>query len=78
MTLTLQSLLNTFPNAGILISGDRNDLSIDRLLTIDPSLRQLVYKGTRGEKVLDVVLTNLEEFFDEPEIVPPIDVDNPA
>ena len=78
MTLTLQSLLNTFPNAGILISGDRNDLSIDRLLTIDPSLRQLVHKGTRGEKVLDVVLTNLEEFFDEPEIVPPIDVDNPA
>ena len=41
MTLTLQSLLTTFPNAGILISGDRNDLGIDRLLTIDPSLHVL-------------------------------------
>ena len=78
MTLTLQSLLNTFPNAGILISGDRNDLGIDRLLTIDPSLRQIVNKGTRGPRVLDFILTNLSVFFEEPEIVPPIAVDNPA
>ena len=78
MTLTLQSLLNTFPNAGILISGDRNDLGIDRLLTIDPSLQQIVNKRTRGPRVLDVILTNLSVFFEEPEIVPPIAVDNPA
>ena len=32
MTFTLNSLLNTFPNAGIIISGDRNDLSKGRLL----------------------------------------------
>ena len=35
MTLSLQSLLNKFPKA--VISGDRNDLGIDRLLSIDPS-----------------------------------------
>ena len=69
LTLTLQSLLNSFPNAGILISGDRNDLGIDRLLTIDPSLRQLANKNTRGLKVLDVILSNLSVFFEEPEIV---------
>ena len=78
MTLSLQSLLNTFPKAGILISGDRNDLGIDRLLSIDPSLRQLVNKGTRGPKILDVVLTNLNVFFHEPTIVPPIPVDEPS
>ena len=78
MTLTLQSLLNSFPNAGILISGDRNDLGIDRLLTIDPSLRQLVNKNTRGLKVLDVILSNLSVFFEEPEIVEPIAVDDPT
>ena len=77
MTLTLQSLLSTFPTAGILISGDRNDLGIDRLLTIDPSLRQIVNKGTRGPKILDVVLTNMNVFFNEPEIVDPIAVDDP-
>ena len=78
MTITLQSLLNTFPKAGIIISGDRNDLGIDRLLTVDPSLRQIVNKGTRGPKVIDVVLTNLSVYFEEPVIVFPIDVDDPA
>ena len=64
LTFTLQDLLNTFPGAGILISGDRNDLSIDRLLSVDTSLKQIVNKGTRGhDNVLDVVLTNMELIF---------------
>ena len=37
MTLTIQSLLISFPKAGILISGDRNDLGIDRILSVDKS-----------------------------------------
>ena len=76
MTLSLQSLLNTFPRA--VISGDRNDLGLDRLLSIDPSLRLLVNVATRGPKILDVVLTNLNVFFHEPTIVPPIPVDEPS
>ena len=59
LTLTLQSLLNVHPGAGIIISGDRNDLSIPSLLSIDPSLRQIVQHGTRGQKILDVIITNL-------------------
>ena len=79
LTFNLQSLLNTFPNAGIIISGDRNDLSIGRLLSVDASLRQIVNNGTRGpDNILDVVLTNLEVYFEEPVIVPPIDVDHPT
>ena len=78
MTLTLQSLLNTFPNAAVLISGDRNDLSIARLLSVDRSLRQIVQKGTRGPNVLTIVCTDLELFYQEPEIVPPVDVDIPG
>ena len=35
-------------------------------------------KGTRGTRVLDIVLTNLAVFLQEPVIVPPIDVDDPA
>ena len=77
MTLTLQSLLNTFPNAGILISGDRNDLGIEKILSVDKSLRQLVQKGTRGPNILTIICTNLEAFYEEPIIVPPIDVDDP-
>ena len=77
MTLTLQSLRSTFPNAGVLISGDRNDLSIARLKSIDPALNQTVLKGTRGQNILTVVLTDLELYYEEPCIVNPIEVDDP-
>ena len=78
MTLTLQSLRSTFPQAGVLISGDRNDLSIARLKSIDPALRQTVLNGTRGQNILTVVLTDLELFYQEPIIVDPIEVDDPS
>ena len=78
MTLTLQTLRSIFPSAGVLISGDRNDLSIQRLLCVDPSLRQIVHKSTRGPNILTVVLTDLQAYYEEPFIVPPIQVDDPS
>ena len=72
----LQDLLLDHPGAGVIISGDRNDLSIDRLLSIDPSLRQIVKKFTHGRKILDVVLTNIWMFYNEPIIVEPVPVDD--
>ena len=79
MTMTLQALKSTFPNAGVIISGDRNDLSIERLKSVDPSLRQIVTKATRGpQNILTVVLTDLSIYYEEPIIVPPIDVDDPS
>ena len=78
MTLTLQSLRTTFPKAGVIMSGDRNDLSISRLLSIDPALVQTVLKGTRGQNILTVILTDLYLFYEEPQIVSPIDVDDPT
>ena len=76
ITLTLQNLLSIHPNAGILISGDRNSLEIPTLLNIEPSLRQLVKQPTKGFKILDIILSNLQRFYDEPVIVPPIQPDN--
>ena len=78
MTLTIQSLRSTFPKAGVIISGDRNDLSIARLRSVDPALRQTVLKGTRGQNILTIVLTDLEVLYEEPIIVKPIDVDDPS
>ena len=78
LTLTLQSLLNIHHGAGIIISGDRNDLSIPTLLSIDPSLRQTVQHGTRGQKVLDIIITNLSRYYDQPVIIPPLQPDQPG
>ena len=49
MTFTLQSLRSTFPQAAVVISGDRNNLCIDRLMSVDPALRKIVRKSTRGQ-----------------------------
>ena len=72
ITVNLQTLLNIHNNAGIIISGDRNDMDISALLSIDPSLRQTVLRGTRGLKVLDVIVTNLSRYSNEPVIIPPV------
>ena len=78
LTVTLQSLLKIHTSAGVIISGDRNDLEISAILSIDPSLRQTVRHSTRGEKVLDIIVTNLSRYYSEPVIVPPLHPDTPG
>ena len=58
-----------------MLSGDRNSIEISDLLTIDSSLRQLVDKPTRKDKILDVILTNLAKYYKTPCIIPPIKPD---
>ena len=57
-------------NCGIILMGDLNRLrtsSISRLF----KLKQLVNFPTRGERTLDVILTNISQFFDNPEKMAP-------
>ena len=75
ITLTLQSLLKIHKDPGIIISGDRNSLDISSLLSADPSLRQIVKQPTRGSNLLDIICTNLSRFYDEPQIIPPLQPD---
>ena len=56
---TLQDLLLEHPGAGVVIAGDRNDLGIERILSTESSLKQIVGVPTHGRKILDVVCTNL-------------------
>ena len=78
MTLTVNSLKAKYPTASVIISGDRNDLRIDNLLNIDPSLRQIVQNNTRGASLLTIVLTDLYALYETPQIVSPITVDDPS
>ena len=74
---TCQMLLTKHPRAAIVIRGDRNEMSISPLLIALPRLKQLVTKFTCNGKILDVLLSNLHEFYSVPEIVPPVPADNP-
>ena len=77
ITASLQSLLNIHKYAGIIISGDRNNIDINSLLATDPSLKQIVSLPTHGQKILDVICTNLAHFYQTPSILPPLAPDRP-
>ena len=65
-------------DCGIIVCGDRNNLAIARLLSIDPALKQIVNKNTNKnqDKILDVICTDLSAGYQEPTILPAIKVDD--
>ena len=72
---TLQELLKMHANAGIILCGDCNDIEISSLLATDPSLQQIVTKPTHNVKILDVICTNLYNYYEEPQLLPPLTPD---
>ena len=66
LTETLIRVEANNSNCGIIVMGDLNKLNtsnIDRQF----KLKQLVKFTTRGRRTLDVILTNLSQFYDQPE-----------
>ena len=61
----LSVMESRFPNCGFIILGDFNKHNTSRLRT-GYDLKQLVNFPTRGNNTLDIVLTNLNAFFDQP------------
>ena len=67
---SLSSIESRFPNSGLLIVGDFNRLNTKRLQN-SFDLKQIVKFPTRGDKILDLVLTNLREYYKDPIQRPP-------
>ena len=70
-------LLAKYPNAGLAIGGDKNDLNISSLLNGIPKLKNIVTKPTYKHKVLDILLTNMSSLYCVPVITPPVQPDYP-
>ena len=64
LTTTLTDIVGQYPGCGIFVCGDFNRLSLSRL-TSQFKLKQIIDKPTRGDKMLDLVLTNLSHTYDE-------------
>ena len=72
------TLLTKYPNAGLVIGGDKNDWKIGPLIASLPKLKQIVSLPTCNFKTLDVLLTNLWEWYSVPIVVPPVPCDDPT
>ena len=75
---TLHQLLNTYPAAGIMGGGDRNDWNIDQILPAVPRLQNLHHLPTLNGKNLDVFISNLGPFYSSPLVVESVEPDNPS
>ena len=71
------NLLSKYPNAGLVLGGDKNNLNISPLLNGIPKLSQIVTKPTYKHKVLDIILTNMSNLYCVPVITPPVQPDDP-
>ncbi|KAI8479105.1 hypothetical protein Bbelb_431700 [Branchiostoma belcheri] len=56
------SLRVKYPHIGILIGGDFNRVDVRRLC-VSQNLHQLVNQPTRGQSTLDLVITNLNQYY---------------
>jgi hypothetical protein len=68
---TLDSILDSSPNASIILTGDFNHFNYRHLYS-SFNLKQLVKVPTRGQNILDLVLTNVHKYYNQPETLPPI------
>ena len=78
ISLNYFSLKSQHPDSAFICGGDKNDLNIQLLLNIDPSFRQIISKPTYKQSVLDVLVTDIGQFYLEPTIRPAVQPDNPA
>ena len=59
-----------YPNSALIVAGDFNRLDITSIKK-HFRLKQIVKKPTRKNGILDLVLTNLHQFYDDPCTFPP-------
>ena len=78
MISTSHNFLTKYPQAGVIIGGDKNKLNISPLINGIPRLRQIVTKFTHKQKTMDILLTNLHQFNCVHVIVPPVLPDRPG
>ena len=62
---TLGIIESSFPQAAVIITGDFNRLNISHI-KCQFQLKQLINFPTRGEAILDLILTNLKNFYQVP------------
>ena len=71
LTIKLDVALSMYPNAGIILVGDFNKCPVSTILR-HFTLKQIVKQPTRGNAILDLILTNMSDFCNIPLVIPPV------
>ena len=74
----LQMLKTKYPGSPMILGADKNSMNIKPLINCGLKLRNIVDLPTRQGKILDILLTNIPQFYNSPVIVPPVPCDNPT
>ena len=74
----MHHLLTLHPKAGYCIAGDKNSLPISPIMIALPQCKQAVTLPTHNDKILDVILWNLSQFYSVPYIAGAVKPDNIA
>ena len=61
----LSTIESRFPNSGIILLGDFNNLNVSRIKR-NFRLKQIVNFPTHGRNTLDLILTNLKDYYASP------------
>jgi hypothetical protein len=75
---TMHHLLTMHPQAAYCIGGDKNSLPIAPIMAALPHCMQAVTLNTYKDKILDVILWNLSQYYSVPDIAPAVQPDNSA
>ena len=71
LTKRPDTLLKDFPSAGVFVFGDFNQMKLN-ILCNRFNLKKVVRSPTRGGNVLDQILTNMKDLYNEVVHLPPV------
>ena len=75
---TLHMLSTKYPECGIILGADKNNMDIRPILSCGLRLRQVVGLSTRQGAILDIIIMNLSGLYKSPVVVPPLQPDDPT
>ena len=70
-------LSSKYPECGLILGADKNEMDIRPILNSGLRLRQVVDKSTRQGVILDIIIMNLSGLYKSAIIAPPLQPDNP-
>ena len=76
LQFNLNRLTAIYPGSAVILGGDVNNLSVEKLRNCFPDLVNMVAVPTHGSRVLDVVVSDLHVHYDKAVVLPPIQPDD--